>query len=150
MPKTAGAKKGSAEWGGSLLNPPPPKGAGRDETDLTNSESFCILRSKAQPHPYRRPPTTGHPRDRTFSTIFVRRQRGIGTFPVLAETSSEQKCATSTRIRHFSCQCPLLADNSPEQKRATSTIETNFSHVACSCWLLAALLATRWPPRSAT
>ena len=104
---------------------------------------------KDQPRVFRRPTSTcqhlpapaslGQPRARTFSTDFVRRQRGIGTSPLLADKSLDQKCATSTKIRHFSSQCPLSADNSIEQNCATSMRETYFSSF---CRLMLAIGST--------
>ena len=38
----------------------------------------------------------------------------------------------------------------PDKSVRRQRTKPTFSHDACSCWLLAALLATRWPPRSAT
>ena len=90
---------------------------------LTKSVPGRVFRRTSQHMPAYA--SLGHRIARTFSTTFVRHQRGIGTSPLLADKSLEQKCATSTRIRHFSPQCQLSADNSTEQNCATSTSETN-------------------------
>ena len=127
--------EGAAVIPEGIVNPPPPNVAGRDEIicQILKASAFCEAKA-GQGHTADQFPlaTTSHHHDRTFSAIFVRRQRGLATSPVLADNMSKQKCATSTRIRHFSCQCPFLADNPPEQKCATSTSETNLF----SCWLL--------------